>query len=73
MVEILQKLFESNPENSTIVLDDTCQDCRCKVVIEITPTSGGFGLNGGILFKNGNGNYAAKCPACYKIAAKAVN
>jgi hypothetical protein len=73
MVEILKKIFESNPENSTIVLNDTCSDCRRKVVIEITPTSGGFGLNGGTLFKNGHGSYSAKCKDCYKMMAEAAN
>ena len=72
MVEILKKIFESNPENSTIVLNDKCSDCRREIIIEITPTSGGFGLQGGALFKNILGNYSAKCPDCYKVTPKTV-
>jgi hypothetical protein len=72
MVEILKKIFESNPENSTIVLNDKCSDCRREIIIEITPTSGGFGLQGGALFKNTLGNYSAKCPDCYKVTPKTV-
>jgi len=73
MVEILKKIFESNPENSTIVLNDKCSACKREVVIEITPTSGGFGLQGGALFKNTVGSYSFTCPDCYKVIPKTVN
>jgi len=73
MVEILKNIFKSNPENSTIVLKETCSDCRRKVVIEITSTSGGFGLQGGALYKNILGGYTAKCPDCYNVTPKTVN
>jgi hypothetical protein len=66
MIEILRKKFEANPEKSTIVLKDTCSDCDCETTIEITPTSGGFGLQGGALFKCSPDRYIAKCPACYE-------
>ena len=62
MIEILKKLFEANPEKSTIVLNGKCSDCGCETIIEITPTSGGFGLKGGALFK-----YLVKCHDCYQI------
>jgi hypothetical protein len=70
MVEILKKIFESNPENSTILLNEKCSDCRRGLLIEITPTSGGFGLQGGALFKNTLGSYSAKCPDCYKVTPR---
>ena len=66
MLEILRKLFESNPEKSTIVLNGKCSDCGCDTLIEITPTSGGFGLQGGALFKHSPDDYLVKCHACYK-------
>ena len=66
MIEILRKIFEANPEKSTIVLKDTCSDCGCETIIEITPTSGGFGLQGDVLFKSSPDRYIAKCPACYE-------
>jgi len=49
MIEISKKMFEDNPEKSTIVLKENCSDCGCDTIIEITPTSGGFGVQGGIL------------------------
>ncbi|MBW1726020.1 MAG: hypothetical protein JRF31_10695 [Deltaproteobacteria bacterium] len=70
MIEILKKIFEDNPEKSTIVLNVKCSDCGCDVIIEITPTSGGFGLLGGSLFKCSPDEYFAKCPDCYKTNPK---
>jgi len=71
MIDILKKIFEANPEKSIIVLNDKCSDCGCDVIIEITPTSGGFGLMGGALFKGSlPDEYFVKCPACCKVNSK---
>jgi len=70
MIDILKKMFEANPEKSKIVLMDKCSDCGRETVIEITPTSEGFGLQGGILFKSSPDGYFAKCPACCKTNGK---
>ena len=51
MIEILRKLFDANPEKATIVLNCICSDCGYKTIIEITPTSGGFGLQGVVVNK----------------------
>jgi ribosomal protein S27E len=67
MIEILRKLFKANPEKSTIVLDGKCSDCGCETIIEITPTSGGFGLKGGALFKYSPDDYLVKCHDCYQV------
>jgi len=72
MVEILRKMFEVNPEKSTIVLKDKCSDCGCEVSIDITSLSGGYRLLGGALFKRSRGAYSVKCPDCYKINPKAI-
>jgi rRNA maturation protein Nop10 len=66
MIEILRKMFEANPEKSTIILKEKCSDCGCDTIIEITPTSTGFGLMGGVLFKPSKDKYTAKCPVCYE-------
>ena len=65
MIEILKKLFEVIPEKSTIVLKEKCSDCGCKTMIEIIPTSVGFGLQGGAFIKCPPYDYLAKCHACY--------
>ena len=66
MIDILRKMFEDNPEKSTIVLKEKCSDCGQEIIIEITPTSSGFGLMGGVLFNSSNDEYIAKCPTCYE-------
>jgi len=70
MFEILNKMFDANPEKSKIVLTEKCSDCGLETVIEITPTSGGFGLQGGMLFKGSPDGYSAKCPACCQANEK---
>ena len=70
MIEILKKMFEANPEKSAIVLKNKGSDCGCETIIEITPTSVGFGLQGGVLFKSSTDNYIAKCPNCYETNFK---
>ena len=67
MIEMLRKMFEANPGKSTIVLKGKCSDCGRDVIIEITPTSGGFGLQGGALLTYSSDGYFAKCPNCYKV------
>ena len=59
-------MFEANLDKSTIVLKDKCSDCGCETVIEIVPTSGGFGLQRGALYKCSPDDYFAKCPECFK-------
>jgi hypothetical protein len=70
MIEILKEMFEANPGKSKIVLTEKCSDCGRETVIEITPTSGGFGLQGGMLFKTSHDRYLAKCPVCCKANGK---
>ena len=65
MIEILKKMFDASPEESTIVLKEKCSICGSDVLIEITPTSGGFGLQGGALLKSSPDMYFTKCPGCY--------
>jgi hypothetical protein len=70
MIEILRKMFEANPKKSTIELIEKCSECGHKIIIEITTTSRGFGLQGGILLKCPPDGYLAKCPACYEAEPK---
>jgi hypothetical protein len=70
MIKILRKMFKANPGKSTIELVDKCFVCGEKTNIEITATSGGFGLQGGVLLKHKRGGYLAKCPACCEANPK---
>ena len=70
MIEILRKIFEANPEKPTIKLKDKCSDCGCETILEITTTSGGFGLQGGVLFKSSTDKYIVKCSDCIEANPK---
>jgi hypothetical protein len=70
MIEKLRRMFETNPEKSTVVLKGKCSDCRCETIIEITPTSKGFGLQNGALFKCSPDEYLMKCSDCYQVNPK---
>ncbi|MGD9243595.1 MAG: hypothetical protein PVH36_01605 [Desulfobacterales bacterium] len=69
-VETLKKIFKDNPEKSTITFEGRCAVCGVEVFIEVIPSSGGFGLQGGSLFQYAPDVYCAKCPDCYKIHPK---
>jgi len=65
MLEILNKMFESS-----VTFKGKCIDCGCDVIIDIVPTSSGYGLNGGALLKSSTDKCCAKCPDCYKANPK---
>jgi len=64
VIEILRRMFKANPEKSTIILKEKCSDCEQEISIEITPTSGGFGIMGGALYKSLYGKFIVKCSSC---------
>jgi hypothetical protein len=70
MIEILRKMFEANPEKSTLVLKEKCSDCGCEITLEMTTTSRGFGLLGGVLFKSSTDEFTVKYPACIEANPK---
>ncbi|MCW9095714.1 MAG: hypothetical protein OQJ74_07720 [Ignavibacteriaceae bacterium] len=70
MIEVLKKIFEANPDKSTITINGKCSDCGRKVIVEIKPTSEGYGLQGGILVKRSPEKYSITCPECYKFNTK---
>ncbi len=70
LIEILRKIFEADPGKTTIELKDKCSDCGCEIIVNITSTAGGFGLQGGALFKSSPDEYFVKCPDCYTEGEK---
>jgi hypothetical protein len=61
-------MFDRSPDKTKIVLNDICSDCKKEIIIQITPTSEGFGLVGGALFENTSGGYYSRCPFCYNLS-----
>ena len=59
-----KKILEAVPERSTIVLRDKCSDCGCKIIIDITPSSGGHGLHLGTFLECSTDKYCTKCAEC---------
>lgn len=70
MIEVLRKIFEANPGKSTITISGKCSDCGHMVAVEIIPTSGGYGIQGGILAKYPLREYSITCTECYKFGSK---
>ena len=72
-IETLKKIFEDSPAKSTITFNIKCSDCGNDVLIDITPTSGGFGLKGGFLFERASDKYLVKCHNCYNLTRRHYN
>ena len=51
LLKKIRELFKANPEKKTITIKSRCSDCKCEVIIKITPSPGGYGLQGGALFE----------------------
>ena len=64
-IKTLKKIFEDSPSTSRITLNCKCSDCGKNILIHITHTSGGFGLNGAFLIEYASDKYLVKCRDCY--------
>ncbi len=63
-LDTLRKLFGDNPPDRPVIIRKTCSECGQDVEIELHKTSGGFGLQGGILLER-HGQIDANCLKCY--------
>jgi hypothetical protein len=63
----LEDLFSDIPGKQRITFEGQCSDCGCDVVIKITPTSSGFGLQGGSLYEHTPSIYLTKCADCFQV------
>jgi hypothetical protein len=70
MEALLRTIFEAFPDKSKIIFKGKCSDCGNDVLIDIIPTSEGFGLLGGGFVECSAEKYAAKCHSCYKVNSK---
>lgn len=62
----LNQLFASHTSVKPIRSRGICRDCGGEVEIEICRTTGGYGLQGAILYKPEPKKFIAKCTACYQ-------
>ncbi|MBW2605794.1 MAG: hypothetical protein JRE28_16045 [Deltaproteobacteria bacterium] len=70
MIEILRKIFADNPGKSTIEIKKNCSDCGREIIVKITSTAGGYGLQGGVFIQCSPDAYVAACPDCYNANSK---
>jgi transcription elongation factor Elf1 len=64
-IKALKKIFEDRPVKSTLTLNYKCSVCGKDISIDITHTSGGFGLNGAFFLDYASDKYLVKCRDCY--------
>jgi len=69
-IKALKKIFEDRPPKSRVTLNCKCSVCGNDILMDITPTSGGFGLNGGLLLEYAFGKYLVTCLNCYDLDKK---
>ena len=65
-VEALDRMFEENSNQKQQIYRGECHDCGCAVKIEISKTSVGYGLLGGVLCAPNPQELFALCPDCYE-------
>jgi hypothetical protein len=63
-VDNLKELFEEHPGESTLNIQGKCIACRCDLTVEISPTTDGFGINGGMLLDRDQQDYVVSCVDC---------
>jgi len=64
-IETLDIIAEYNNKADHFNYGCKCHKCGCDVDIEITRTSGGYGLLGGVLYEPNPENLLAFCAVCY--------
>lgn len=61
----LRSLFNRNGNADTVNYHCECYKCGHRIEIEIVRTSGGFGLQGGVLYESHSASLHAECDDCY--------
>jgi len=70
VIDILKKKFAANPGKSIIQIKENCSDCGREIIVNITSTTGGYGIQGAFFIQCSPEAYDAKCPDCYSANSK---
>ena len=62
----MNKMFEHNVGTKKISYRGKCVCCGCDIDVTVTKTSGGFGLQHGVLYETEDGSFIVECSRCYK-------
>ena len=65
--ETLKRIFEEIPSKSNATVKSNCVGCGREVIVNISITSGGFGLHGGVILQYSPGRPIVKCLDCYYL------
>ena len=63
-LENLKELFEEHPGQSTLNIKGQCIACSRDLTVEISATTDGFGINGGMLVDRDRQDYVVRCVDC---------
>lgn len=65
-VDSINEIFERHNDAYHYHYNGMCHNCRCSVDIKINKTSGGYGLNGGILYESNPDKFLVQCLDCHE-------
>jgi hypothetical protein len=68
----LHHLCGKHDQSGAIILKSKCIVCGIEVQIEINRTVAGFGLNGGAIHLNKDGQFLTKCLRCHRTSFSEV-
>ena len=70
MIDILKKKIAASPGKSVVQIKENCSDCKQEIIVNITPTAGGYGIQGAFFIQCSPEAYVAKCSDCYSANSK---
>ena len=65
LLEKINRIFWQNSAKNPMTINGKCNICGEKTMIEIVKTSGGFGVNGGMVRETGHDRMNPICLGCY--------
>ena len=71
-IEALNKIFDQHTDMEQHIHQGNCDDCGCAIKIEISKTSGGYGMLGGVLCEPSPQNIVARCTDCYEKTLESI-
>jgi hypothetical protein len=72
-LDTLNKLFAGHSSTKPIRSRGICRDCGGEVEIAICRTTGGYGLQGGVLYEPEPKKFIAKCTECYQRGPELIS
>jgi hypothetical protein len=72
-IESLDGMFGQVNNASHCTYEGKCHNCGCDAQVEITKTSGGYGLQGGVLCETNPQKLLILCSVCYEKFGKPID